>query len=69
MIFSDTRHKVALFSLLFLLLVAIILWFVWANAVDRIPKGGTLVMQTDSSHEHNRLVHPYYSIASRRVMV
>ncbi len=68
MLFSDTRHRIALLSLL-LLLLTIILWFVWSNAVDRIPKGGTLVMQIDSSPDNYRLVHPYYSIASRRVMV
>ncbi|NLW17635.1 MAG: hypothetical protein GX033_08360 [Firmicutes bacterium] len=66
--FSDTRYKVVVLSLL-LLLIALAMWFIWSNSVDRIPQGGILVMQTDGDSIDGRLVHPYYSIATRRVMV
>lgn len=69
MLLSDIRSKVALFSLLVLLLVAIVGWLVWSNSVDRIPQGGVLVMGGSSSPDPCRLVHPYYFIVSRRVMV
>jgi len=67
-LFSHTRYKAVLLSLL-LLLGALVMWFVWSNSVDRIPQGGILVMQTENDPTPQRLVHPYYSIVSRRVMV
>ncbi len=66
--FSQARHRAVLLSLL-LLLAVLAIWIVWSNSVDRIPQGGILVMQPGLNPTPQRLVHPYYYIESRRVMV
>ncbi len=65
------RYRIALVSILLLLIFALAGWFVWANSANRIPQGGVLVMLVDGELEQQpaQLVHPYHNIATRRTLV
>lgn len=73
MLIYDLRWRVLAVCLLLVALCIFAGWLIWSNSVDRTPTGGVLVWQEVEvdveKSAPTQLVHPFYLITTRRVMV
>lgn len=64
------RLRIALLSLVAVMLVALTGWLIWSYSANRTPTGATLVWTaSDESPPQPATVHPYEQIPTRRVKV